>query len=132
MKVSARTPEGDPSMCPICEAKTNIEFSQNFGDATCPQCGCLLWRTFSHFSKFRDIVSEQLGVEKDSILSKKELTELGSDSLDTVELVMELEDEFAISIPDPDVEDIRTVGQFLKLIEEQIRKSDETDQSEEI
>lgn len=65
-----------------------------------------------------DIVAEQLGVDKDKI--KKEsnfVNDLGADSLDTVELVMELEEEFDINIPDDAAEKIQTVGEAIDHIE---------------
>lgn len=65
-----------------------------------------------------DIVSEQLGVEKDKISRETSfVTDLGADSLDTVELVMELEEEFDINIPDDVAEKIETVGQAIDYIE---------------
>ena len=65
-----------------------------------------------------DIVAEQLGVEKDKIkLETSFVNDLGADSLDTVELVMELEEEFDINIPDDAAEKIQTVGQAIEYIE---------------
>lgn len=43
MTISARTPEGSPSHCPICGAAPNLEFSDPASDAPCPSCGCLVW-----------------------------------------------------------------------------------------
>ena len=64
-----------------------------------------------------DIVSEQLGVDKDKITAETSfVNDLGADSLDTVELVMEFEDEFEISIPDEDAEKIQTVGNAIEYI----------------
>ena len=64
------------------------------------------------------IVAEQMGVEKAKVSPETSfVNDLGADSLDTVELVMELEDEFDISIPDEDAEKIQTVGQAIKYIE---------------
>ncbi len=66
-----------------------------------------------------DIVAEQLGVEKEKIKAESNfVNDLGADSLDTVELVMELEEEFDISIPDDAAEKIQTVGEAVKHIEE--------------
>ena len=66
-----------------------------------------------------DIVSDQLGVDKDKISKETSfVNDLGADSLDTVELVMELEEEFDITIPDDAAEKIQTVGQAVDFIEE--------------
>jgi len=66
-----------------------------------------------------EIVSEQMGVSKDQITPETSfINDLGADSLDTVELVMELEEEFDITIPDEKAEEIQTVGQAVKYIEE--------------
>ena len=65
-----------------------------------------------------NIVSDQLGVEKDKITPETSfINDLGADSLDTVELVMELEEEFDIDIPDDAAEKIQTVGQAIDFIE---------------
>jgi acyl carrier protein len=65
-----------------------------------------------------DIVAEQLGVSKDQITRDTSfVNDLGADSLDTVELVMELEEEFDINIPDEAAEKIQTVGQAIDYIE---------------
>ena len=65
-----------------------------------------------------EIVSEQLGVDKEKISSDTSfVNDLGADSLDTVELVMELEEEFEINIPDDAAEKIQTVGQAVEFIE---------------
>lgn len=65
-----------------------------------------------------DIVAEQLGVEKEKISRTSHfINDLGADSLDTVELVMELEEEFDINIPDDVAEKIQTVGEAINHIE---------------
>lgn len=65
-----------------------------------------------------DIVAEQLGVDKEKISQETSfVNDLGADSLDTVELVMELEEEFDISIPEDAAEKIQTVGQAIEFIE---------------
>ena len=66
-----------------------------------------------------DVVAEQLGVDKEKITPETSfVNDLGADSLDQVELVMELEEEFDINIPEDAAEKIQTVGQAIKFIEE--------------
>ena len=65
----------------------------------------------STFDKVKEIIIDKLGAEEDSIKSEAHfVNDLGADSLDTVELIMELEEEFGIEIPDEDAENITTVG----------------------
>ncbi len=65
------------------------------------------------------IVSEQLSVSKDEVtLTSNFIDDLKADSLDLVELVMEFEDEFGITVPDDDYEKIRTVGDAIEYIKE--------------
>ncbi len=64
-----------------------------------------------------EIVSEQMGVAKDQVTKETSfVNDLGADSLDTVELVMEFEEEFDITIPDEEAEKIQTVGQAIQYI----------------
>ena len=69
--------------------------------------------------KVKSIIVEQLGVDEEEVTPDASFVDdLGADSLDTVELVMELEEEFDINIPDDAAEKIQTVGQAIKFIEE--------------
>jgi len=75
--------------------------------------------------KVKDIISEQLGVKKEEIKPESSfIDDLGADSLDTVEVVMALEEEFGIEIPDEDAEKITTVGDAAKYIEEKLSKKE--------
>jgi len=68
-------------------------------------------------AKVIDIVAEQMGVDRTEISRETNFTnDLNADSLDTVELVMEFEDEFATSIPDENAEKIQTVGEAVEYI----------------
>jgi len=72
-------------------------------------------------SKVIDIVAEQMGVDKGEISRETSFTnDLNADSLDTVELVMEFEDEFETSIPDEQAEKIQTIGQAIDFIKQSI------------
>ena len=71
-----------------------------------------------------EIISEQMGVDKSEITRETSfINDLNADSLDTVELVMEFEDEFELSIPDEEAEKIQTVGQAIDYIKEHCSKA---------
>ena len=72
----------------------------------------------SVMERVTEIVADQLGVDKEKITADTSfVNDLGADSLDTVELVMELEEEFDVNIPDDAAEKIQTVGQAVEYIE---------------
>ena len=74
--------------------------------------------------KVISIVAEQMGVDKGEINRDTNfVNDLNADSLDTVELVMEFEDEFETSIPDEEAEKIQTVGQAIDYIKEHLTKA---------
>jgi acyl carrier protein len=71
--------------------------------------------------RVKKIIVEQLGVEEDDVVPEAKFVEdLGADSLDTVELVMALEEEFEIEIPDEDAEKIQTVAHAIDFIKEKV------------
>ena len=73
--------------------------------------------------KVLQIVSEQMGIDKSELTRETSFVDdLNADSLDTVELVMEFEDEFEMSIPDEEAEKIRTIGQAISHIVEQSKQ----------
>ena len=68
--------------------------------------------------KVKSIIVDKLGVEESEVVNEASFTnDLGADSLDTVELIMEFEKEFDIQIPDDQAENISTVGQEISYIE---------------
>jgi acyl carrier protein len=70
-------------------------------------------------SKIKTIIAEQLGVKPEEVTPNASFVDdLGADSLDTVELIMALEEEFNVEIPDEDAEKMKTVGDAIKYIEE--------------
>ena len=73
------------------------------------------------FDKVKDIIVDQLDVDEDKVKMEASIADdLGADSLDVVDLVMSLEEEFDIEIPDEQVENIKTVGDIVKFIEENV------------
>jgi acyl carrier protein len=71
--------------------------------------------------KVRKIIVDKLGVDESEVTPEANFTQdLGADSLDTVELIMEFEKEFDISIPDEQAEKIQTVGQAVSYLESQV------------
>ena len=75
------------------------------------------------FDKIKDIIVEQLDVEEDAVTMEASITEdLGADSLDVVDLVMSIEESFDVEIPDEEVENIKTVGDNVKYIENKVEE----------
>jgi acyl carrier protein len=73
--------------------------------------------------RVKKIIAEQLGVEESQVSNEKAfVADLGADSLDTVELVMALEDEFGIEIPDEDAENAKTVEDVIRYINKHPKK----------
>lgn len=71
------------------------------------------------FEKVRSILAEQLDIDEDTIeMESLVLDDLGADSLDIVDLVMSLEDAFDLEIPDDAIENMKTVGDVVRFIEE--------------
>jgi acyl carrier protein len=109
MIASSRTPEGTPNHCPVCKQSIQIEPSMPFGDAPCPHCGCLFWSIaadsdirfypFEQSAALREqiirFVAQFLGIDEEAVRRNPNIwNESGAESLDMVELVMELEEEF--------------------------------------
>ena len=73
----------------------------------------------STFDKIKEVIIDKLGVDESAITEEAHfVNDLGADSLDTVELIMEFEEEFGIEIPDDDAENITTVSSAIKYIKE--------------
>jgi acyl carrier protein len=116
MTISSRTPEGIPHRCPVCGKTSAVETSYPGGDSCCPSCGQLLWW-------FRDRLSRDAGITPEQITLSSSFTEqIGADSLDIVELVMELEEEFDLTISDDEAEQIKTVADAIRYIEQHPRE----------
>ncbi len=76
-------------------------------------------------AKVKKIITEQLAVDASEVTEQAQFVQdLGADSLDTVELVMALEEEFDVEIPDEDAEKIKTVGEAVSYIKDKAAKKD--------
>ncbi|MGB0431180.1 MAG: acyl carrier protein [Bacteroidia bacterium] len=74
-------------------------------------------------AKVKEIIVEKLGVDESEVTPEASFTnDLGADSLDTVELIMEFEKEFNVSIPDEQAENIQSVGEAVKYLETELAK----------
>ena len=74
------------------------------------------------FEDIKKIIAEKLSVDESKVTeSAKFIEDLGADSLDTVELIMQLEENFSISIPDEEAEKITTVGDAVRYIDEHVK-----------
>ena len=79
--------------------------------------------TDMNFKTVRDVIAESLGCDVDKVTMEAKLVEdLGADSLDTVEMIMEFEKEFGIEIPDEDTQKIATVGDAIAYVEGKLAK----------
>ena len=78
------------------------------------------WRTISMiFDKIKDIIIEQLQVEESDVnMDTNLMKDLSADSLDAVEIIMAIEDEYGIEIPDEEAEKMQTVGDLVRYVEE--------------
>ncbi len=75
----------------------------------------------SYSEKVKEIIVEQLGIDSGEVKEEaKFIEDLGADSLDTVELVMALEEEFNLEIPDEDAEKLTTVGSAIQYLDEHL------------
>ncbi len=110
-----------PSECPLCGAKTNIEFATHTDDAPCPNCGHLLWASAQLVHSIIQLYADVLGTPPGAINANTRFADLGADSLDTIEMFMELLEEFDINVPDDFAERIQTVGDAVRYILEQRR-----------
>jgi len=110
LTVSSRTPEGEFHHCPVCGVVDALEPSYPAGDSCCPSCGQLLWW-------FRDNY-KRLGFDDPNLMrfDTSFVGGLGADSLDVVEVIMEMEEAFDVTIPEDEAANIRTIADLIRLI----------------
>ncbi len=123
MPLAARTPEGWPNRCPICGSEWRIEPSQPTGDAPCPVCGHLVWFDAHGLAqRVEEIVTRSLGIQAAGMSGRSSFAESGADSLDVVEVMMELEEEFGVSAPDALAEEFKTIDDVIEYIIRRMRE----------
>ena len=116
MTISSRTVEGIPHRCPICGKVSSVEPSCPGGDSCCPSC-------YQWLRWFREHLSRITGIAPERITLSSSFTEdIRTDSLDLVELVMELEGEVEIPIPDAKAERIKTVADAIRYLQKYLKK----------
>jgi acyl carrier protein len=136
MTEPAQVAERGPGRCPLCGGAVPLETTERFGEVLCPQCSKRLWfcrheaiinfhdavRIAALRARVVKIVAEKLGADPATIQDSSAFMEdFGADSLDVVELVMSLEEEFKITIPDAEAEKIKTVGDLLDYLATHVR-----------
>ncbi len=104
MRISSRTPEGEPYQCPVCVERTALETSDT-GDTLCPACGQLLWR-------IRHALTDKWNLPLSDLDLDSPLSLIDVESLELVELVMSLEEQ--LELTEADVRDIRTIEDVLR------------------
>ena len=78
----------------------------------------IIQEVFMTFDKIKSILAEQLDADIDQMTMDTDIAkDLGADSLDVVELLMSIEDEFSVEIPDEEIENIKTIGELVEYIE---------------
>lgn len=122
MTVSSRTPEGSPSHCVLCGRDVRTEFSNPGNDATCPYCGHLILQSVELLDQFKLLWERSRGGSIESIRVSSPFHELDFDSLEIVELVMQIEEKYGVAFSEEDAANISTVGDAIECILEKARK----------
>lgn len=115
MSISSRTPEGFPERCPLCGSSARLDFSSAAADAPCPRCGYLIWKSHAHLVQMKQLLG-RLSEDLDSVQAEMLLDDVVHDSLDIVELVVAIEEEFDIEIPAVEYDRFRTVGDVIRYL----------------
>ena len=115
MAAASATSEGQGLRCPVCAQPGLLEFYDPRGVALCPRCGHLLRRVQGRLVSL-------YGALNGIALATAFLDDLGADSLDLVELVMQLEEEFGVQLTDEEAARIKTVEDAIRCIKRQLRE----------
>jgi acyl carrier protein len=115
VNVASGSPSDPPLRCVLCgvDVIATDAARANAADVPCRLCGCDVRRSAALFARLREGLARVLGVEPDLISPDTKLDDLGADSLDVVEYLMEIEDDFDV----PDASSVRTIGDAIRRIE---------------
>lgn len=125
-----KVPEGVSNQCPLCRKSIDGQPATPSGDLACPHCGGALWfvRTGAglryHDAKVAapvrdcilDAVSRKFELARDALTGVETFADLGADSLDVAELIMELEEDFNVTIADEEVNHLATLGDLIDYV----------------
>ncbi|MEM6470539.1 MAG: phosphopantetheine-binding protein [Planctomycetota bacterium] len=115
------TTEGMPSRCPLCGAEIEAALTGSVQDVACPSCGHLILASISLLDSIVKRFAEVLGTSPGAINAETRFVDLGVDSLDTIEMLMELEEEHGVSFPDGAEAPVQTIGDVVRFIQDQRR-----------
>ena len=122
MTVSSQTPDSSPGDCPLCDTVSGHDRSPDGNDSVCPRCGCRVQGSSTLLRSISKRFGEISGTAADTIDAKTRFDDLGLDSLDMLELIMEFEEEFDVEVSDVIAQKMQTVGDVVRSIEEQRRQ----------
>lgn len=111
--IASRTPEGYPGRCPVCAEDVTVTPADALADAPCPACGSLIWPIRTDEGAFL-AWAERIPADKRARLLEMTAGFEDADSLDVVEMVMDLEEIFDLSIPDEVVQTWEKPVDFLR------------------
>lgn len=125
--LSPRAPQGVSNQCPLCRSTIAADTPLPDGELRCPQCGGRLWLLHCTAGlryheadavppvreRVRDIVARKFTVPPEQLTGSVTFEDLGLDSLDVAELIMELEQEFDLTIDDEEVSHLRGINDLL-------------------
>lgn len=128
--ISPRAPHGVSNQCPLCRSTIAGDSSTADGALTCPKCGgrlCLLHTTAGlryHEAdtvapvreRVVDVIERKFAVPRDQLTGAVTFQDLGADSLDVAEVIMELEQEFDLTIDDEEVNHLRCINDLVDYI----------------
>lgn len=116
-------PERFPRHCPLCGGATNLESTDSAEDAPCPACGHGLRSSTQLLASLQRRLGEPAGGETQRFTPDMQLVDLAADSLDMIELVMELEKELNVAIPFHEAERLQTLGDVIRYADQRRRGS---------